>query len=73
MTRAEATAFIAEKLNDALNADGAPPPRDAVFQCEPDNGSFIYYDSAQTVYDAESEASESELWLVVVFPAKAMQ
>ena len=67
MTRAEATAFIAEKLSSVV------PEGDRVFQCEPDSGSFIYYDCAQTVFDAAGEASEPELWLVTVFPAKATQ
>jgi hypothetical protein len=67
MTRAEVTAFIAEKLCDVVGDDG-----DRVLQCEPESGTFIYYDCAQTVYDAESEATEPELWLVSVAPARAV-
>lgn len=66
MTRAEITAFIAEKLYAAV------PDGDRVLQCEPESGTFIYYDCAQTVYDAESEATEPELWLVSVAPARAV-
>ena len=70
MTRNETTAFLAEKLNDILTNEGGG---DRVLQCEPDNGTFVYYDAASTIYDAGVEPdSEPELWLVSVFPAKVV-
>lgn len=63
MTLSEATYYLAEKLS------GAIPENDQVFQIDGEGGTFVYYDSAQTVLTCEDdETGECELWVVSIRP-----
>lgn len=63
MTLSEVTYYLAEKLH------GAIPENDKVFQIDCESGTFVYYDSAQTVFTCEDdETGECELWMVSIHP-----